>query len=100
MALEKEISKYGFTANKGYHVIDSVRYHKRLVTPTVATGEKNTGISVVSYSDKDARDVGLEPMKQESYQFDLATESDAEDILTQAYAYLKTLDEFKDASDV
>ena len=100
MALEKEISKYGFTANKGYHVVDSVRYHKRLVTPTVATGEKNTSMSVVSYSDKDARDAGSEPMKQESYQFDLATESDAEDILTQAYAYLKTLDEFKDATDV
>lgn len=100
MALEKEISKYGFTANKGYHVVDSVRYHKRLVTPTVATGEKNTSMSVVSYSDKDARDAGSEPMKQESYQFDLATESDAEDILTQAYAYLKTLDEFKDAADV
>ena len=100
MALEKEISKYGFTANKGYHVVDSVRYHKRLVTPTVATGEKNTSKSVVSYSDKDARDAGSEPMKQESYQFDLATESDAEDILTQAYAYLKTLDEFKDAADV
>ena len=100
MALEKEISKYGFTANKGYHVVDSVRYHKRLVTPTVATGEKNTSMSVVSYSDKDARDAGAEPMKQESYQFDLATESDAEDILTQAYAYLKTLDEFKDAADV
>ena len=58
MALEKEISKYGFTANKGYHVVDSVRYHKRLVTPTVATGEKNTSMSVVSYSDKDARDAG------------------------------------------
>ena len=100
MALEKEISKYGFTANKGYHVVDFVRYHKRLVTPTVATGEKNTSMSVVSYSDKDARDAGSEPMKQESYQFDLATESDAEDILTQAYAYLKTLDEFKDAADV
>ena len=100
MALEKEISKYGFTANKGYHVVDSVRYHKRLGTPTVATGEKNTSMSVVSYSDKDARDAGSEPMKQESYQFDLATESDAEDILTQAYAYLKTLDEFKDAADV
>ena len=100
MALEKEISKYGFTANKGYHVVDSVRYHKRLVTPTVATGEKNTSMSVVSYSDKDARDAGSEPKKQESYQFDLATESDAEDILTQAYAYLKTLDEFKDAAYV
>ena len=100
MALEKEISKYGFTANKGYHVVDSVRYHIRLVTQTVATGEKNTSMSVVSYSDKDARDAGSEPMKQESYQFDLATESDAEDILTQAYAYLKTLDEFKDAADV
>ena len=100
MALEKEISKYGFTANKGYHVVDSVRYHKRLVTPTVATGEKNTSMSVVSYSDKDARDAGSEPMKQQSYQFDIATESNSEDILTQAYAYLKTLDEFKDAADV
>lgn len=100
MALEMAISKYGFTANNGYHVIDYVGYYKRLVTPTVSTDEKNASISVVSYSDKDARDAGSEPMKEQSYQFDVATGSDAEDILTQAYAHLKTLDEYKDATDV
>ena len=100
MALEMAISKYGFTPNNGYHVIDSVNYHKRLITPTVSTGEKNASMSVVSYSDKDARDAGSEPMKQQNYQFDVETGSDAEDILTQAYTHLKTLDEFKNATDV
>tara|TARA_B100000287_G_scaffold398636_1_gene416196 strand:- start:182 stop:484 length:303 start_codon:yes stop_codon:yes gene_type:complete len=100
MALEMSISKFGFTANKGYHVIDSVNYHKRLITPTVSAGEKNASIYLVSFADKDARDAGDEPMKQKTYQFDVATGSDAEDILTQAYTYLKTLDEYKDATDV
>ena len=31
MALEMAISKYGFTANNAYHVIDSVKYYKRLI---------------------------------------------------------------------
>ena len=54
----------------------------------------------MSYADADARTAGDEPMKQQNYQFDLETGSDAEDILTQAYAHLKTLDEFSDATDV
>lgn len=100
MALEKAISKYGFTANNAYHVIDAVKYYKRLITPTVSTGELNASISLVSYADVDARNAGDEPMKQQNYQFDLETGSDAEDILTQAYAHLKTLDEFDGATDV
>ena len=100
MALEMAISKYGFTANNAYHVIDSVKYYKRLITPTVNPGEQNASISLLSYADADARTAGDEPMKQQNYQFDLATGSDAEDILTQAYTYLKTLDEFSDATDV
>tara|TARA_R100001198_G_C5092117_1_gene128422 strand:- start:222 stop:524 length:303 start_codon:yes stop_codon:yes gene_type:complete len=100
MALQMSISKYGFTANNAYHVIESVRYNKRLITPIVTTGEKNASISLLSYADADARTAGDEPMKQQNYQFDLATGSDAEDILTQAYAHLKTLDEFSDATDV
>lgn len=100
MALVKAISKYGFTANNAYHVIDAVKYYKRLITPTVSTGELNASISLASYADVDARNAGDEPMKQQNYQFDLETGSDAEDILTQAYAHLKTLDEFADATDV
>ena len=100
MALEMAISKYGFTANNGYHVIDFAGYHKRLVSPTVSNDENNGSITLVSYADKDARNAGDEPMRQQNYQFDVETGSDAEDILTQAYTYLKTLDEFSDATDV
>jgi len=100
MALEMVISKYGFTANKGYHVIDYVGYHKRLVSPTVNNDEDTGSITVVSYADKDARDAKTEPMKMSNYNFKLETGSDAKDPATQAYTYLKTLDEYKDASDV
>ena len=71
MALKKAISKYGFTANNAYHVIDSVKYYKRLITPTVSTGELNGSISVASYADADARNDGGEPMEQKMYQFDI-----------------------------
>jgi len=54
----------------------------------------------VSYADKDARDAKSEPMKMSNYNFKLETGSDAKDPATQAYTYLKTLDEYKDASDV
>ena len=100
MALEMAISKYGFTANNGYHVIDYVGYHKRLVSPTVNNDENTGSITVVSYADKDARDAKTEPMKMSNYNFKLETGSDAKDPATQAYTYLKTLDEYKDASDV
>ncbi len=100
MALEKEISKYGFTANNGYHVIDFVGYHKRLVTPTVNNDEDTGSITVVSYADKDARDAKTEPMKVANYHFAMDTGSDAKNPVIQAYTYLKTLDEFKDAKDV
>tara|TARA_B100001094_G_C17922070_1_gene666420 strand:- start:433 stop:735 length:303 start_codon:yes stop_codon:yes gene_type:complete len=100
MALEMAISKYGFTANNGYHVIDYVGYHKRLVSPTVNNDEDTGSITVVSYADKDARDAKTEPMKMSNYNFKLETGSDAKDPATQAYTYLKTLDEYKDASDV
>ena len=100
MALEMAISKYGFTANNGYHVIDYVGYHKRLVSPTVNNDENTGSITVVSYADKDARDARTEPMKMSNYNFKLETGSDAKDPATQAYTYLKTLNEYKDATDV
>lgn len=100
MALEMAISKYGFTANNGYHVIDFVGYHKRLVSPTVNNDEDTGSITLVSYADSDARNAGSEPMKIANYNFPMATGSDAENPVIQAYTYLKTLDEFSDATDV
>ena len=54
----------------------------------------------MSYADVDARNDGDEPMEQKMYQFEIETGTDAEDLLTQAYAHLKTLDEFDGATDV
>ena len=100
MALEMAISKYGFTANNGYHVIDFVGYNKRLVTPTVNNDEDTGTITLVSYADSDARNAGSEPMKIAHYHFAMDTSSDAENPVIQAYTYLKTLDEFDGATDV
>ena len=100
MSLEMAISKYGFTANNGYHVIDFVGYHKRLVSPTVNNDEDTGSITLVSYADSDARNAGSEPMKVANYNFPMDTGADAENPVIQAYTYLKTLDEFADATDV
>lgn len=100
MALELSISKYGLTASKGYAVITSMTYNKEIIQPSASVEGTDTVISVCLFADKAARDSGKEAMEYKSYNFDLDIKKDAKDALTQGYEYLKTLDEYKDASDV
>ena len=103
MALEQSVtSKYGITCSKGYIVVNGVMYDKGLLSPTnpVADGENNNStISVVVYADKAARDNNDQHIDQLSVRFkmDIAAGDNA---ILQAYAHLKTLDEYKDAKDV
>jgi len=100
MALQMSFTKYGLTAAKSYAVITSITYNKEINGPSASVEGTDTVINVCIYADKDARDNKKEVMEYKSYNFDLDTKKDAKDILTQGYEHLKTLDEYKDASDV
>ena len=100
MALQKEISKFGITVNNAYHVINHVYYDKGLNSPTALAEPTNATAVVFIYSDVDAKTNNAEPMERITHNFNLDTSSDSEDALTQAYTYLKTLDEYSDATDV
>jgi len=100
MALEMSFEKYGLTASKCYVVVTGVHYSKGLHQPTPAIADTNSIMTVLFYSDKNTRDADKEPMESRSISFKMNTASDAKDSVTQAYAHLKTLDEFKDATDV
>ena len=99
MALELSFDKFGFTAAKAYHVINYLHFGKHLNQPTVPNEDGDTAISVVTYVDKATRDADGEPMMVRNFNFDFDPSSD-DGMQAQAYAYLKTLDEFKDAKDV
>lgn len=99
MALQKSISKFGFTASSAYHCINRCGYQKGLNSPVVP-GDGNVYVEVNSYKNATARTDDAEPMEVRTFHFDLDTSSDAEGLLEQAYAHLKTLDEFDGATDV
>lgn len=99
MALELTFDKFGFTAGNAYHVINHLGFSKQLNEPTNPTEHKNTHIAVNTYVDKATRDADGEPMITRSFNFDFDSSSD-DNIQVQAYAHLKSLDEFKDAKDV
>ena len=99
MALQKSISKFGFTASSAYHCINQCGYQKGLNSPTVP-GDDNVYVVVNSYKNATARNNDEEPMDIRTFNFPLDISADAEGLLEQAYAYLKTLDEFDGATDV
>jgi len=55
--------------------------------------------SIDVYADKAARDAGKTPIESMGFSFPLDL-NDASNIVAQAYAYLKTRDEFAGATDV
>ena len=99
MALELTFDKFGFTAGNAYHVINQLSFSKGLHEPTVDIAGKDTHIQVLTYMDKATRDADGEPMLTRSFNFDFDS-SKSDNLQAQAYAHLKTLDEFKDAKDV
>ena len=100
MALELSISKYGLTASNGYAVIENAAYNKGLITPGNIEDSETAYCNVLFYTSAEARNDGEQPIDNKTYNFDLDTTDGAEHILAQAYAHLKTLDEFDGATDV
>ena len=99
MALELSFDKFGFTADNAYHVINYLQFGKNLNEPVVPNRDSNTHIQVLTYMDKATRDADGEPMMVRSFDFEFDNTSN-DNIQVQAYAHLKTLDEFAGATDV
>ena len=90
MALKKSIvSEEGFGAPSSYSVVEEVRYAKGA----------STQVSVVTYKDKASRDASFQPMKKFYTSFSY-NESLPDNIIKQAYGFLKSIAEFSDAEDV
>tara|TARA_A100001201_G_scaffold111680_1_gene95707 strand:+ start:171 stop:467 length:297 start_codon:yes stop_codon:yes gene_type:complete len=98
MALEISYDKYGMTMNNCYVIIHNVHYNKGIVTPVPM--EHNASYEVQYYANKEARDAKETPLHLAGFHFDVDTAKGADDLLTQAYAHLKTQDEFDGAKDV
>tara|TARA_Y100000361_G_scaffold146458_1_gene156888 strand:- start:689 stop:985 length:297 start_codon:yes stop_codon:yes gene_type:complete len=98
MALEISYDKYGMTIENCYVIIHNVHYNKGIVTPIPL--EYNASYEVQYYASKAARDAEEKSLHHASFQFNVDTAQGADDLLTQAYAHLKTQDEFDGATDV
>lgn len=118
MALEKSFEKFGSTFADAYHNISDLRYHvseyevTSLVeqepdeegnpVPPVATTvwQKDTiaNFTVKTYVDEAARTSHAQALTQAEYSFTPDWTS-SDNVLAQAYAYLKTLEAFDGATD-
>ena len=103
MALTKSINKFGIEMADAYWVIDRIDFTKYLDSPTetpagIVEGW-DTDVYVLVYSNKEARDNKDAFIDQYNYRFQHNKESGLS-IQAEAYAYLKTLDEFEGTEDV
>jgi hypothetical protein len=90
MALQKTITlTNGLTATNAYVRIDTISGYK---------GELN--ISVNSYASQDAFVGGKGYLEQKLYNFIPSVADGSTNFIKQGYEYLKTLDEYKDATDI
>lgn len=118
MALTKSFEKYGATFANAYHRVSELRYHVSEyitynmvqqapdengdpvppITEEVWATDRQVFFTLLTYVDQDARDNHSEAVARAEYSF--TPDWDATDnVLAQAYAYLKTLDIFADAVD-
>lgn len=118
MALEKSFEKFGSTFADAYHNISDLRYnvHEYEVTSLVeqepdedgnpvmpvatTVWQKDTiaNFTVKTYVDEAARTGHSQELTQTEYSFTPDWTS-SDNVLAQAYAYLKTLDAFDGATD-
>ena len=98
MALEISYDKFGMTMANCYVVVHNLHFNKGIITPVQL--DNNANFEVHYWATKEARDNKEKPVHFANFQFDFDTSDDADSVLKQAYAHLKTLDEFKDAKDV
>ena len=118
MALTKSLEKFGTTFSDAYHRITNLNYsvyeyqeaslteaepdadgNPQMPIETVTwVSRKNANFQVSTYVDSSARDSHSQPVTTNHYEFTPDWDS-SENILAQAYAYLKTLDEYDGAVD-
>ena len=116
MALTQSFEKYGTTFANAYHRVSELRYHvNEYITynmvqqepdedgnpvPPVSeqswATERKAYFTLMTYVDQAARDGHSEAVARAEYSFTPDWDS-TDNVLTQAYAYLKTLDIFADA---
>ena len=103
MALTKSLNKFGIEMADAYWVVDRIDFTKYLDCPTstpagIVEGF-DTDVYVLVYSNKEARDNEDRFIEKFNYRFKHNKESELS-IQAEAYAYLKTLDEFQGTEDV
>lgn len=118
MALTQSLTKYGATFASAYHRVSELRYHvsEYLQTSLIAQEPDENGdpvppiteqtwakdsvahFTLLSYVDADAREAHSEALLRREFSFTPDWES-TDNVLAQAYAYLKTTDEFGEAVD-
>jgi hypothetical protein len=118
MALTKTVSKYGVEFASAYHRITNLDYYVNEYSMTqfveqeadadgnpvapveeeVLTVTKIVNLTVRTYADADARTDLAEALASKTHSFTPDWDS-TDNILTQGYAYLKTLSEFDSAID-
>jgi len=100
MALQYSKDLYGKTFEQAYVRISQIRTRQE-VSQTEETTEKIiTGECIIqTFPDKATRDSGGETMKIDRLQITFDKTS-TDNFYAQAYAYLKTLDEYAGATDV
>ena len=118
MALLKSVSKYGAEFASAYHRITNLDYYINEysytqfveqepdadgnpvppVEETVEVVEKRCNITIKTYIDEAARVAKSEPIISKVFNFEPDWTA-SENVLEQAYAFLKTQDEYADAVD-
>ena len=90
MALKKSITtEHGFNVPESYWVIVALDYQKDVMAT----------ISVAAYANSVAKSEGATPFKMLFFSF-VPNINDQQNLVTQAYNYLKSINEFSDSIDV
>lgn len=104
MALIAEVTRFGITLETAYHKIARLNYESIDHKSTDENGSSWVKhvfctFEVLTYSSEAARQAYAEPMYRELHTFVPTVAETAEDIITQAYAHLKSLDGYQNAVD-
>lgn len=89
MALQKTLTINGINIENAYIRVDTISGYKGGIT-----------ISVNSYTTQDAFNTGAGYLKQQIYTFTPSVVNSASNFIKQSYEYLKSLEEFKEATDI
>ena len=119
MALTKTVNKFGTDFTNAYHRITNMEYYVNEYESMIMTEqepdtdgnpvppieeavirvEKRANVTVRSYTSLEAREALSQPFESKVYSFTPDWEA-TENVLEQAYNYLRTLEEFEGAVNV